>query len=163
TRAGSSPAHTFATNSMFPAVPQKDFQPSPVRRNRLFSSTASASATTSVPEEASPSRSPRANIAEERSSLSKVNAAPMAGHHAFPSTPDRPSPPVVEQKQNFTPRRGQANQPLFGPPSARSSAPTPPQMQLSRNDIERWQEETSLILDPSSDSPEAQRQSPAPL
>lgn len=163
-REAPAPAHTLPSNSMFPAVRQKEFQPSPVRRNRLFSSAVSESAATSVVgQQSSPMKSAGANMAEQQISPSKSMATSAAEQQTAPSTPERPSVPVVEQKQNFTPRRGQGNQSLFAPPSARSSAPTPPQMQLSRNDIERWQEDTSLVLDPSSDSPEVHREPPGPL
>lgn len=184
------PARTLPSNSMFPAVPQKDFQPSPARRSRLFSSAVSESAATSVAEQTSPlkpadpsvaeqassSRSTGANMADQTSSsrsagpsMATQQASPsksiptsMAGQQAAPSTPER-SLPAVEQKQNFTPRRNHGNNSLFAPPSARSSAPTPPQMQLSRNDIARWQEETSMVLEPPSDSPEVERQPAVPL
>lgn len=158
------PARTLPSNSMFPAVPQMDFQPSPVRRNRLFSSAASSPPATSISDQRpGPSMSTGENLAEQQASPAKSVGTGMAEQQAAPSTPERPGLPVVEQKQNFTPRRGQANQSLFAPASARSSTSTPPQMQLSRKDIERWQDETSMALNPSSDSPEVQREAPAPL
>lgn len=142
-RAAPTPAQTLPSNSMFPAVPQKAFQPSPVRRN-LFSSAASASVATSAAPQTSPTKSTGTSVAERQ--------------QAAPSTPERTSEhPVVEQKQNFTPRRGQSAS-LFVPSSARATVPTPPQMQLSRNDIERWQEETSRVLGESPESPEVQRE-----
>ncbi|SPO03439.1 uncharacterized protein DNG_06122 [Cephalotrichum gorgonifer] len=140
------PAPALPSNSMFPPVPQKDFQPSPARRNRLFSSGPSTSAATSVAEpRAAPSTSLGTSVAEQQ---------PPA-----PSTPERIELPVVEQKKNFTPRRGQGNQSLFAPPSSARSAvvPTPPQMQLSRDDIERWQVETSASLEQSPDAPRSER------
>lgn len=141
-RAAPTPAQTLPSNSMFPAVPQKAFQPSPVRRN-LFSSAASASVATSAAPQTSPAKSTGTSTAERQ--------------QPAPSTPERTNDhSVVEQKQNFTPRRGQSAS-LFAPSSARATVPTPPQMQLSRNDIERWQEETSRVLGESS-PPEVQRE-----
>ena len=156
------PAPTRSSDSMFAPVPQKEFQPSPVRRSRLFSSAASASAAPSIAEQTSPSRPLGTSIMGD-ASPSKSARTSVAAQQSAPSTPDRSNMRGVEQKQNFTPRRGQSSQSLFAPASARSSAPTPPQMQLSRNDIERWQEETSRVLNPPSDSPEAERQPAVPL
>lgn len=142
-RAAPTPARALPSNSMFPAVPQKAFQPSPVRRN-LFSSAASASVATSAAPQTSPAKSTGTSVAERQ--------------QAAPSTPERTNDhPVVEQKQNFTPRRGQSAS-LFAPSSGRATVPTPPQMQLSRNDIQRWQEETSRVLGASPESPEVQRE-----
>ncbi|CAM1504211.1 Fc.00g018020.m01.CDS01 [Cosmosporella sp. VM-42] len=67
-----------------------------------------------------------------------------------PDTPERIEMPSVAQKKNFTPRPRQPSQSLFQPP-ARSGAPTPPRMQLSHADIQRWQQQTS---EASEDSPE---------
>ncbi|KAF4461199.1 hypothetical protein FALBO_12007 [Fusarium albosuccineum] len=63
--------------------------------------------------------------------------------------------PSVAQKRNFTPRHRQPSQSFFRassqPVAPASGAPTPPRMQLSHADIQRWQQETSNA---SEDSPQ---------
>lgn len=63
----------------------------------------------------------------------------------------------VAQKQNFTPRPKQPTLAFFKS-SVRSGAPTPPRMQLTHADIERWQQETA-----SETSPEVRRPLLRPL
>ncbi|KAL7795193.1 hypothetical protein V8C37DRAFT_374791 [Trichoderma ceciliae] len=66
-----------------------------------------------------------------------------------PATPERPHLPIIAQKQNFTPRPRQTSNAFFQPSSSHAST-TPPRMQLSHDDIQRWQLETSNA---SEDSP----------
>ncbi|KAG6006921.1 hypothetical protein E4U43_000376 [Claviceps pusilla] len=68
-----------------------------------------------------------------------------------PATPEMPSAPTIAQKQNFTPRPRQTRQFLSQPSSTRSAAATPPRMQLSRADIQRWTQQTSDASEASSD------------
>ncbi|KAG6005331.1 hypothetical protein E4U21_000246 [Claviceps maximensis] len=76
-----------------------------------------------------------------------------------PATPEILSMPTVAQKQNFTPRPRQASHSFFQPSSNRSVAVTPPRMQLSRADIQRWNQQTSDTSESSSDF----RQPPPPF
>lgn len=125
-------APVLPTSSMFPQVAQKEFQPRSSRID-LFS----------------PSRD------KERESREETQAS------SPPEAPEESEMPSVAQKQNFTPRP-RAKQPnaAFFKSSARSSAPTPPRMQLSHADIQRWQHETSVA---SEDSPEASQSFLRPL
>ncbi|RFU76880.1 hypothetical protein TARUN_5373 [Trichoderma arundinaceum] len=66
----------------------------------------------------------------------------VVDHSSSPGTPERPHLPVIAQKQNFTPRPRQASNTFFQPSSSRATA-TPPRMQLSHEDIHKWQLETS--------------------
>ncbi|KAI9158438.1 hypothetical protein HJFPF1_06433 [Paramyrothecium foliicola] len=63
--------------------------------------------------------------------------------HSSSSSSEQPELPTISQKQNFTPKPKQPSQSFFQPSSARSAATTPPRMQLSHADIQRWQQETS--------------------
>lgn len=75
-------------------------------------------------------------------------------------TPERSRMPSVAQKKDFTPRPRQQDNQSFFQASNRSGAPTPPRMQLSHADIERWQQETSNA---SEDSPDFRRPILRPL
>lgn len=67
-----------------------------------------------------------------------------------PEPAAEPEIPVVAQKQNFTPRSNrQSNNSFFQGSSARAAAATPPRMQLSHDDIRRWQQEMSSASDES--------------
>ncbi|KAG5980009.1 hypothetical protein E4U55_004482 [Claviceps digitariae] len=68
-----------------------------------------------------------------------------------PTTPEKLSVPTIAQKQNFTPRPRQTSHLFFQPSSNRSTAVTPPRMQLSRADIHRWTQQTSDASEASSD------------
>ncbi|KAH7155239.1 hypothetical protein B0J13DRAFT_582317 [Dactylonectria estremocensis] len=123
-------AAVLPTSSMFPQVAQKEFQPRSSSRNDLFS----------------PSRN-REQEQEQREET----------HDAL----DQSEMPSVAQKQNFTPRP-KPKQPVasFFKSSTRSTATTPPRMQLSHADIQRWQHETSVA---SEESPEVSRPLLRPL
>ena len=126
---GSSVLPIVPTTSMFPQVPQKSFEPREDSRTDLFSG--------------SPAR------AQEPRSEERVDHA-----SASPETPERLRVPLSAQKKNFTPRPRQTNQSFFqGGASAPSGAPTPPRMQLSHADIQRWQQETSNASEGSKGSP----------
>lgn len=122
------------TNSMFPSVPQKSFEPGEDSRPDLFSS----------PEQ------PQEPQKEDR----------IDHGSASPDTPERLEMPLSAQKKNFTPRPRQTNESFFVGSAAHSGAPTPPRMQLSHADIQRWQQETSNA---SEDSEEAPRRFLRPL
>ncbi|KAH6996846.1 hypothetical protein EDB80DRAFT_584673 [Ilyonectria destructans] len=126
-------APVLPTSSMFPQVAQKEFQPRKSSRIDLFS----------------PSRDKEREPREETQASSPQEA------------PEESEMPSVAQKQNFTPRP-KAKQPnaSFFKSSVRSSAPTPPRMQLSHADIQRWQHETSVA---SEDSPEVSQPFLRPL
>jgi serine/arginine repetitive matrix protein 2 len=109
------------TSSMFPSIPRKEFRPGLERRSDLFS-----------PSKASTQKS------EEQQATS-------------PPSPEQVLYPSVKQKLNFTPRSRQAGRSLFNNnPVPSLAAPTPPRMQLTHADIQRWQE-TSAITDGSPD------------
>jgi serine/arginine repetitive matrix protein 2 len=110
-------------NSMFPSIRQKSFQPSPEKRVDLFSP------------------APARRAADE----------PFQVQESSPQTPEEISFPSVAQKRNFTPRSKQTGQTLFRPGSAGATGPTPPRLLLTREDIERWQED-SAVEDESSNS-----------
>ncbi|POR38999.1 Uncharacterized protein TPAR_00813, partial [Tolypocladium paradoxum] len=118
------PAPVMPTSSMFPPVPQKEFIPNRSPRKDLFS----------------PARP------KEPQKRPAVEAA------SSPATPERIAMPAVAQKQNFTPRPGQASQTFFQASAQRASAATPPRMQLSHADIHRWQQETSNASEGSADA-----------
>ena len=63
-------------------------------------------------------------------------------YETSPAAPEKMRLPPVAQKQNFTPRP-HARQAQMFPSSARAGVPTPPRMQLSHADIQRWQRDTS--------------------
>ncbi|KAF7542330.1 hypothetical protein G7Z17_g11666 [Cylindrodendrum hubeiense] len=123
----------LATSSMFPQVAQKEFQPRNSSRIDLFS----------------PSRDKEQEPMEETQASSTQEA------------PEASEMPSIAQKQNFTPRP-QPKQPnaSFFKSSTRSSATTPPRMQLSHADIQRWQHQTSVA---SEGSPEVSRPLLRPL
>jgi hypothetical protein len=144
-KTGSSPkAPIPVTNTtMFSTVPQKEFHPTPVRRRRndLFSP---------APKATEP--------------ITTENTEPIFTEEA-PEIPEKASLPPVQQKQNFTPRPRQTNRatPLFSKsPAAQSITQTPPRMQLTRDEIEKWQEETSVLMDEPDSSPEEDRRTLKP-
>lgn len=113
---------SLQTSSMFPSMAQKEFRPRPRGNSR------SSLISPEKPKEKS--------------------SQPTIDQSASPETPERLEMPVVPQKQNFTPRQRQTNQ-AYRPASGTSVAPTPPRMQLSRADIQRWQQQTSNASDES--------------
>jgi serine/arginine repetitive matrix protein 2 len=131
-------ASTLQTSTMFPSVAQKEFRPRRNSRSSLFSPAKSSPVKSREPAEQS-----------------------EAGQSMSPETPEKLQLPTIAQKKNFTPRPRQTNQ-AFQPSSAASAsvAPTPPRMQLSRTDIQRWQQQTSNA---SQSSPEALRPLLRPL
>ncbi|KAM6477742.1 hypothetical protein HDV62DRAFT_383226 [Trichoderma sp. SZMC 28011] len=85
----------------------------------------------------------------------------VAEQPASPGTPpEEPSLPVIPQKQNFTPRPRQSSESFFQPSSSLAAA-TPPRMQLTHDDIQRWQLETSSANGNSPASPSALRPLPS--
>lgn len=119
-------APVMPTSSMFPQVPQKEFRPTTDSRTDLFSPA-------------------RANKSQQETASLEAS---------LPSTPERTELPTVAQKKDFTPRprqtRTQDNNEFFQASASRSTVPTPPRMQLSHADIERWQQETSNASEDSS-------------
>ncbi|TDZ23367.1 hypothetical protein Cob_v003875 [Colletotrichum orbiculare MAFF 240422] len=147
------------TNSMFPLIPQKAFNPSPSGRSDLFSPVKSSAV---EPAPQAPASTRRELFASSRSKAmrhaSEVpdSQPPMSDDISFPS---------VAQKKNFTPRSGQRVNDLFGKPSSSSAAATAPpkpsltpvRMQLTRADIQKWQEDSASAI--AEDSPTSERRS----
>lgn len=148
-------------STMFPAVPQRQFEPSSEGRTELFSP-----ARSQEPQQSrSPSQKSQASQyalaqAQEGEEEEVAGLKDVVDASASPETPERLERPISAQKKDFTPRPRQTNQSFFQPSSARSGAITPPRMQLSHDDIERWQQETSNA---SSDEPTSPRQFLRPL
>ncbi|KAK7403572.1 hypothetical protein QQX98_010665 [Neonectria punicea] len=135
-------APALLTSSMFPQVAQKEFQPRNSPRKDLFSPAKVAQREfqqQSSPHE-DPFPVPRAR--EPEPSLEEQVSSSQQTSEDFEM-------PSVAQKQNFTPRPKLLDTSFFKS-STRSAAPTPPRMQLSHADIQRWQHETSVA----SESPE---------
>lgn len=125
-------AATLPTSSMFPQVAQKEFRPRASSRGTdLFS----------------PIRG------KEQEPRREATSSPKRAHDDEEDVEMR----SVSQKQNFTPRPKQP-QASFFKPTIRSGAPTPPRMQLSHADIQKWQQETA-----SETSPEVRRPLLRPL
>ncbi|KAL2882336.1 hypothetical protein SGCOL_002074 [Colletotrichum sp. CLE4] len=158
------------TNSMFPSIPQKAFAPSASGRSDLFSP-AKPSATKSVADTydysdpvsaIKPSvlgksvmdtrRELFASTSNPRSSIRHRSEIP----DSQPNMSDEVSFPSVPQKKNFTPNVGSqkttAQNNLFS--KAPSAAPvpslTPVRMQLTRADIQKWQESSASAIAESS-------------
>lgn len=112
-------ARVMPTSSMFPQIAQKQFQPQPKPQKDLFS----------------PVRA-----------VQLQNDQTVPGSSS-PATPERLQMPIVAQKKDFTPRPRQTSQAFFQPSSARVAAQTPPRMQLSHADIQKWQHETLSVND----------------
>ncbi|KAK4070059.1 uncharacterized protein Triagg1_6480 [Trichoderma aggressivum f. europaeum] len=125
---------TVPATSIFSRPPQNGIGPRTVRRKDPISSTVRP-----VP------------LADEQ----------VAQQSASPGTPpEEPSLPVIAQKQNFTPRPRQSSESFFQPSSSLAAA-TPPRMQLTHDDIQRWQLETSNASGSSPTSPSALRPLPS--
>ncbi|KAL6832405.1 hypothetical protein V8C40DRAFT_234905 [Trichoderma camerunense] len=90
--------------------------------------------------------------------LADKQVAEQPASHGTP--PEEPSLPVIPQKQNFTPRPRQSSESFFQPSSSLAAA-TPPRMQLTHDDIHRWQLETSSANGSSPTSPSALRPLPS--
>ncbi|PTB67355.1 hypothetical protein BBK36DRAFT_158387 [Trichoderma citrinoviride] len=66
-----------------------------------------------------------------------------------PATPERRGLLTIAQKQNFAPRPRQANDSSFFQTSSSQLSTSPTRMQLTHEDIQRWQLETSNVVDDS--------------
>ncbi|CAH0001554.1 unnamed protein product [Clonostachys byssicola] len=152
-------APTIATTSMFPQVPSNPFrQQSESPRHLTSPSKSSAPPSSHKRSSSAPvvhqtnnldSTSGRDLSSPFRSSGVSNQQRPSAGPGSeSPATPEKIEMPIVAQKQNFTPRPRQPSQSFFQPSS---SAPTPPRMQLSHADIQRWQQQTSNASESSPD------------
>ncbi|CAH0059526.1 unnamed protein product [Clonostachys solani] len=157
TESASAPA--IATTSMFPQIASNSFrQQSESPRNLVSPSKSSAPPSSRKRSSSAPvvheTNNPGSTSGRDLSSPfrssgvlnpRRASASPGSGS---PVTPEKIEMPVVAQKQNFTPRPRQPSQSFFQPSS---SAPTPPRMQLSHADIQRWQQETSNASESSPD------------
>ncbi|KAF4453597.1 hypothetical protein F53441_3742 [Fusarium austroafricanum] len=104
-------------------------------------------------------------MSEQRTEGEEQEEVDEEGTEILEEEPEEVQPseplPSVPQKMNFTPQRQKPSQSFFkastqaAPPAPApipsSSAPTPPRMQLSHADIQKWQQQTSNT---SEDSPE---------
>ncbi|KAK7422010.1 hypothetical protein QQZ08_009658 [Neonectria magnoliae] len=134
-------APALLTSSMFSQVAQKEFQPRNSPRKDLFSPAKVAQR--EFQQQSSPHEDPfSVPRARELEPSLEEQLSPQ-------QTPEDFEMPSVAQKQNFTPQPKLPDAGFFKS-SARSAAPTPPRMQLSHADIQRWQYETSVA----SESPE---------
>lgn len=79
-----------------------------------------------------PARAPGLNARTNAPQQEQPEVAAMPTSSMFPQ---------ITQKQNFTPRPRAQDEPMADVPS-RAGAPTPPRMQLSHADIQKWQQET---------------------
>ncbi|CAG9938997.1 unnamed protein product [Clonostachys rosea f. rosea IK726] len=152
-------APAIATTSMFPQVASNPFRQQSESPRHLTSPSKSSAPPSSH------KRSSSAPVVHETNNLGstlgrdlsspfrssgmsnpqRASAGPESGS---PVTPEKIEMPIVAQKQNFTPRPRQPSQSFFQPSS---SAPTPPRMQLSHADIQRWQQQTSNASESSPD------------
>ncbi|KAF6828010.1 hypothetical protein CMUS01_08739 [Colletotrichum musicola] len=149
------PEAGLQTNTMFPSIPQKAFNPSASGRSDLFSPAKSSAV---KPTQPTPDAR-RELFASTRSKglMRQASEIPdsqpgMSSEITFPS---------VAQKKNFTPRSGQKSQSLFSKASAPVPSLTPVRMQLTRADIKKWQEDSASAI--AVDSPESPRQNLRPL
>ncbi|TQN74281.1 hypothetical protein CSHISOI_01170 [Colletotrichum shisoi] len=140
------------TNSMFPSIPQKAFAPSASGRSDLFSP-AKPSATKSVTDsrrELFSSTKPQGNT-RQRSEIPDSQANVSSDVSFAP----------IPQKKNFTPKEGQKTQNLFSKAAPPVPSLTPVRMQLTRADIQKWQESSASAI--AEDSPESERRILRPL
>ncbi|VUC32052.1 unnamed protein product [Clonostachys rosea] len=156
-QAESAPA--IATTSMFPQVASNPFrQQSESPTNMVSPSKSSAPPSSRKRSSSAPvgheENNPNSTVGRDPSSpfrssgVSNSRRASAGPESGSPATPEKIEMPIVAQKQNFTPRPRQPSQSFFQPSS---SAPTPPRMQLSHADIQRWQQETSNASESSPD------------
>ncbi|KAI0832975.1 hypothetical protein F5Y06DRAFT_186516 [Hypoxylon sp. FL0890] len=142
------PRKSFWSAGLFPSIPQKEFQPSPERRNDLFSP-AKALRSNDTVQDTYESPSPAPSYSPEPESPQSPEQSPQQSPEPspHPSTPERQVYPPIEQKRNFTPRPGQSGGSLFrsGPSSARSDM-TDDGLLLPPSD-EFEQQESSLLTD----------------
>ncbi|EFY96799.1 hypothetical protein MAA_07612 [Metarhizium robertsii ARSEF 23] len=128
------------TSSMFPQIPQKDFRPGSSNRSSLFS-----------PARRKQPSSPLEQQEEPPEQQQQQQPKADAERPSSPTTPEQVPMPTIVQKQNFTPRPGQASNSFFHSSSNSTAAVTPPRMQLSHADIHRWTQQTSNASEASSD------------
>ncbi|KAM5355644.1 hypothetical protein ACJ41O_002290 [Fusarium nematophilum] len=164
--------HTLPTSSMFPQVPQKEFRPRANSRMDLFSPVRSSAQGSTREEHETLERGvlPQVEPRTDSVPLTRAHDSALRQRESEASSqnaveePEEAEMPSVAQKRDFTPRPRRSNESFFKA-SAQSSAPasgapTPPRMQLSHADIQRWQQETSNA---SEDSPEPSRPLLRPL
>ncbi|KAL3960060.1 hypothetical protein ACCO45_005177 [Purpureocillium lilacinum] len=121
-------ATAMPTSSMFPQIPQKEFHPSSSPRRDLFSPARSQPAPAVEARPPPPRPAPAVVVAD----------SPADEEPSSPATPERIPVPIT------------ASQTFFQPSSQRTNTETPPRMQLSHEDIHRWQQETSNASEQSS-------------
>ncbi|KAF4877230.1 hypothetical protein CGCSCA1_v003697 [Colletotrichum siamense] len=156
----SQPAERFPggleTNSMFPSVPQKAFNPSQSGRSDLFSPAKSSAVKT-----ASAAINPDVQNTRRELFASSRSRPNMRHQSEIPDSQPAMSSEIsflpVAQKQNFTPRSGQKTNNLFAKAAAPVPSLTPVRMQLTRADIKKWQEDSASAI--AEDSPESPRRS----
>ncbi|KAJ8123449.1 hypothetical protein O1611_g9587 [Lasiodiplodia mahajangana] len=103
------PPKAIWSTGLFPSLPQKEPQPNSERRTNVFRPSSALPSTDTIADTYEPSTS----VSPPQSRLRSESAAP--------STPERQVFPPIQQKQNFTPRPGQAGGSLFAPNQANSS------------------------------------------
>ncbi|RSL65068.1 hypothetical protein CEP53_003824 [Fusarium sp. AF-6] len=142
---------TLPTSSMFPQLPQQELRPRVGPRAGFFSPVRAPQPVSRRQEEEAESQ----GASTEQEGTEEQSEPEELEEHEMPSVP---------QKRNFTPQRRQPSQSFFKTSTQAAapatSAPTPPRMQLSHADIQRWQQETSNA---SEDSPEPSRPLLRPL
>ncbi|OLN92237.1 hypothetical protein CCHL11_01458 [Colletotrichum chlorophyti] len=155
------------TNSMFPSVPQKAFNPSASGRSDLFSP-AKPAATSAAKLPSTVRREIQGTLTFDtsRNSLSSAKSRGNVRHlseipDSQPSMSDNVSSPPVAQKKSFTHKTAQRPQQLSNEASAPVPSLTPVRMQLSRADIRKWQEDSASAI--AEDSPESERRILRPL
>uniref|UniRef100_L2GEJ2 Uncharacterized protein n=1 Tax=Colletotrichum fructicola (strain Nara gc5) TaxID=1213859 RepID=L2GEJ2_COLFN len=145
----SQPAERFPggleTNSMFPSVPQKAFNPSQSGRSDLFSP-----AKSSAVKNASAVTVPDVQNTRRELFASSRSRPNMRHQSEIPDSQPAMSSEIsflpVAQKQNFTPRSGQKTNNLFTKAAAPVPSLTPVRMQLTRADIKKWQEDSASAI-----------------
>ncbi|ENH61250.1 hypothetical protein FOC1_g10016064 [Fusarium oxysporum f. sp. cubense race 1] len=142
-------AHTLPTSSMFPQLPQQELVPRGQPRAGFFSPIRPVQPLA------------RRGLSEEPEN-DEYSRSDSRSNMSSPSEDQVSEPlPSVPQKMNFTPQRRNPSQSFFKAstqaaapdpaPILSSSATTPPRMQLTHADIQKWQQQTSNA---SEDSPE---------
>ncbi|KAK2600101.1 hypothetical protein QQS21_005187 [Conoideocrella luteorostrata] len=135
------------TSSMFPQIPQKEFRPDSSVKSTLFSPVRRRQPVAAGVEE-----QPQGHTRQSQPSQPSQQQPETASERSSsPATPEQLPMPTVAQKQNFTPRPRQPSHSFFQPSSNRSTAVTPPRMQLTHADIHRWTQQTSNASEASSD------------
>lgn len=142
------------TNTMFPSIPQKAFNPSVSGRSDLFSP---AKSTTVAAKSTVDTRRELFSSTRSRSNVRHPSEIP----DSQPNMSDEVTFASVPQKKDFTPKSAQKTQTLFSKPSVPVPSLTPVRMQLSRADIQRWQEDSASAI--AEDSPSSERRILRPL